>query len=127
MRRQTQMHPDPEEGQASPLAAVRRASRLLLDPQPQALEACQAHLEDVRVELRRAAAGAGTLSPPQQARLRTELTEMRQLLRRTHLLLEQAAGFYSGWLRFRNSLTGGYTAGGEPVAVAAASRLSLEA
>ena len=127
MRRQTQMRPDSEEWQASALAAVRRASRLLLDPQPQALEACQALLEQVRVELRHAAAGAGALSPAQQTRLRTELTEMRQMLRRTHLLLEQAAGFYSGWLRFRNSLTGGYTAGGEPVALVNASRLSLEA
>jgi hypothetical protein len=121
------MHQDPEEWQPCGLAALRRAGSLLENPQPRSLEACQSLLEEVRVGLRHAVATGGQLSPRAQTRLRAELTELRKLLLRTHLLLEQAAGFYSGWLRFKNSMTGGYTAGGEPVAVAAASRLSLEA
>ena len=127
MRWQTQMPPDSEEWQQAALAALCRASRWLEDPQPQGLEACQALLEEVRVGLRRAVATADQLPLRAQTRLRADLTELRKLLLRAHLLLEQAAGFYSGWLRFKNSLTGGYTAGGEPAAVLIPSRLSLEA
>ena len=127
MRWQTQMRPDPEEWQQAALAALRRAGRLLEDPQPQALEACQSLLEEVRVGLRRAAATADQLPLRAQTRLCAELTELRKRLLRARLLLEQAAGFYSGWLRYKNSLTGGYTAGGEPAAVLITSRLSLEA
>jgi hypothetical protein len=121
------MRPDPEEWQPSALAALGRVSRLLAHPTPESLDACQPLLEQVRIGLRQAAARGGQLPPGVQAQLRADLTEMRKLLWRTHLLLEQAAGFYSGWLRLKNILTGGYTAQGEPVPALAQSRLSLEA
>ena len=121
------MRPDPEEWQQSALAALRRVSLVLKDPQPRALDNCQALLEEVRIGLRRAASTGDHLPPQAQARLRADLTEMRKLLLRNHLLLEHAASFYSGWLRFKNSMTGGYTAQGEPAAALAQSRLSLEA
>jgi hypothetical protein len=108
-------------------AAVQEANRLLMDPRPEALDRSAALLEQARRGLEVAADSFNLPNPPARAGIRAELEELRHGLRRQGLLLEHAAGFYGGWVRFRNSLTGGYTAQGEPAPVEPGGRLLIVA
>jgi hypothetical protein len=108
-------------------AAVQEASRLLADPRPEALDRAAALLEQARRGLETAADSLTLPSPPARAGIRAELEELRKGLRRQGRLLEHAAGFYAGWVRFRDSLTGGYTARGEPAPLEPGRRLLTEA
>jgi hypothetical protein len=118
---------EPERCLETVHAAVQEASRLLMDPTPEALDRSAALLEQARRGLRTAADSFNLSDPPARAGIRAELEEVRKGLLRQGLLLEHAAGFYAGWVRFRNSLTGGYTAQGEPAPVEPGRRLLIEA
>jgi hypothetical protein len=118
---------EPERWLETVHAAVQEANRLLMDPKPEALEGSAAVLEQARRGLQRAVDSFNLSNPPAKAGMRAELEELRKGLRGHDLLLEHAAAFYDGWVRLRNSLTGGYTAQGEPAPVEPGRRLLIEA
>lgn len=118
---------EPERCLETVHAAVQEASRLLMDPKPEALDRSAALLEQARRSLQTAADTFNLSNAPARAGIRAELEELRKGLRRQGLLLEHAADFYAGWVRFRNSLTGGYTAQGEPAPAEPGRRLLIEA
>jgi hypothetical protein len=120
-------HQEPERWLETVHAAVQEANRLLMDSKPEALEGSAAALQRARRGLRRAVDCYNLSNPPAKAGMRAELEELRKGLRGHHLLLEHAAAFYDGWARLRNSLTGGYTAQGEPAPVEPGRRLLIEA
>ena len=120
-------HREPERWLETVHRAVQEANRLLMDPKPEALESSAALLEHARRGLRRAVDSFNLSNPPARAGMRAELEELRKGLRGQSLLLEHAAGFYDGWVRLRNSMTGGYTAEGEPAPVEPGKRLLIEA
>lgn len=107
--------------------AVQQASRLLTSPGPEALDRSAALLEQALCRLQTAADSFHAPNPPARAGMRAELEELREGLHRLGLLLEHADGFYTGWVRFRNLLTSGYTAQGEPAPPEPGRRLSIEA
>lgn len=118
---------EPEQWLETVHAAVQQASRLLRSPEPEALDRSAALLEQALCRLQTAADSSHLPNPPASAGIRAELEELRKGLHRLGLLLEHADGFYAGWVRFRNLLTGGYTAQGEPVPPEPGRRLSIEA
>jgi len=118
---------EPERCLETVHAAVQEASRLLMDPKPEALDRSAALLVEARRDLQRAVDSFNLSNSPARAGIRAELEEVRKGLRGHGLLLERAAGFYDGWVRLRNSLTGGYTAQGEPAPVEPGRRLLIEA
>lgn len=107
--------------------AVQQASRLLTSAKPEALDRSAELLEQARRRLQTAADCFHLPNPPARAAMRAELEELHRGLHRLGLLLEHADGFYAGWVQFRNSLTGGYTAQGEPAPPEPGRRLSIEA
>lgn len=108
-------------------AAVQEANQLLMEPKPEALERSAALLEQARRGLRTAVDSFNVSGPPAGAGMRAGMEELRKGLRGQSLLLEHAAGFYDGWVRLRNSMTGGYTAEGQPAPVEPGKRLLIEA
>jgi len=120
-------HQEPERWLETVHGAVQEASRLLMDPKPEALDRSAALLEQARRGLRRAVDSFNLSNSPARAGMRAELEELRKELRGQSLLLEHAAGFYDGWTRLRNSLTGGYTAEGEPAPDEPGRRFLIEA
>ncbi len=105
---------------------VKRACRLLEAPSPASLEASSSALEravsgidDCRRGIRPGVADADVRA----ADVRTMLRQLRADLRRAGRLLESAADFYRGWERILGAMSGGYTAGGEPAAVARTGKL----
>ena len=119
--------PEPEKWLDAIQAAIQEANRLLTDPKPEALDRSAALLEQARRGLRTAVNSFNLSTPPARAGIRAELEELQKGLRGQTLLLEHAAGFYDGWVRLRNSMTGGYTAEGEPAPVEPGKRLLIEA
>jgi hypothetical protein len=115
------------EGLETARGAVRQASLLVAQPNPEALDRCQALLEEARRELQSATHSFDPRNAEGEAGMRAGLAELRRRLAGLSLLLDHAAGFYAGWVRLRNTLTGGYTAEGEPAPPVSAGRLSLEA
>jgi hypothetical protein len=100
---------------------VTRACRFLESPSPASLEASSNALEravsglnDYRREIRPGLADTD---------MRTKVRELRADLRHAGRLLESAADFYRGWERILGAMSGGYTAGGEPAAVARTGKL----
>jgi len=100
---------------------VRRACDLLIAPTPEALNGCQDALEraisqlaDLRPQCRDLPAGAGARSTA--CALRTEV-------QRAARLLQSLARFYNGWERILGTMSGGYTASGDPAPVARIGRL----
>ena len=118
---------EPERCLETVHAAVQEASRLLMDPKPEALDRSAALLEQALCRLQTAADSFHPPDPPARAGMRAELEELHKELHRLGLLLEHADGFYAGWARFRNLLTDGYTAQGEPAPVEPGRRLLIEA
>lgn len=55
------------------------------------------------------------------------LLELRRQTGSLAAVLEQAAGFYQGWVRVRNALTAGYSCHGAPAETTPEPRLRLEA
>ena len=98
-----------------------------MDPKPEALDRSAALLENARRGLRAAVDSFNLSDPPARARIRAKLGELQKGLRGHGMLLERAAGFYDGWVRLRNSLTGGHTAQGEPAPAEPGRRLLIEA
>jgi len=120
-------HSDPEERLISAKAAVRQAVRSLVHPTPEALDQAEALLRQAHGWLRSAVNLSGQPSAEAWLWTRQDLLELKRLLLRVCGLLDHAAGFYAGWLSFRNTLAGGYTAQGGPAEALSGNRLSLEA
>jgi len=118
---------EPEQWLETVQAAVQEASQLLTSLKPEALDRSAALLEQALCRLQIAADSFRLSNPPARAGIRAELEELHKGLHRLGLLLERADGFYAGWIRFRNLLTGGYTAQGEPAPLEPGRRLLIEA
>jgi len=100
---------------------VRRACDLLIAANPEALNRCRETLERAVSELsnfqtqcRELPAGSGARS--MACALRTEVLSARRLLL-------SLADFYAGWERILGTMSGGYTASGDPAPVARLGRL----
>ena len=102
-------------------SAMKRACDLLIAPTPQALDGCQAALERAVSSLRQWRSQDFGETP--DASLRAAAHEMRSEVRRATRLLEGLDTFYSGWNRVLGTLSGGYTAGGDPAPVERHGRL----
>ncbi len=94
-----------------PLELVSRARELLCAATPEALDQAADLLEQARQALTVDVAGWLT---------------MRGELRRMHLLLAHAAGFYRGWTRIKSLLVGGYNSQGEAAPQTPQGRVSVE-
>ena len=114
----------PADGLAEASSAVARVSKHLENP-------CPACLEDSAQALQAAIAGLN-LSRDSLAKGATDgralekLHRLRADLRQAGRLLESAAEFYRGWERILGSMSGGYTAGGEPAPVVRTGKLSCQ-
>jgi hypothetical protein len=86
---------------------LKRACDLLLAPTPQALNSCQAALENAVFVMR--------ALPPQTAS--QAVRAVRADVLRARQLLENLARFYRGWERLLGTMSGGYVAGGDPAPV----------
>jgi hypothetical protein len=119
-------HPDPQERLGTAAAAVKQASRLLTAPNAGALEECRRQLDSALEMLRPLANDSSLADPAVRTKLHRGAAALRTSLTGTWSLFDHAAGFYAGWTRLRHSMTGGYTAAGEPAEVTASGRLSVE-
>jgi hypothetical protein len=111
----------PSERLVAAHSEVRRACDLLVAPTPEALNGCRDALEraiselaDFRWQCRELPAGSGARS--MACGLRTEVLRAGRLLR-------SLASFYHGWERILGTMSGGYTASGDPAPVARNGRL----
>jgi len=100
---------------------VKRAGDLLTVATPDALESCRNALEravgelaEFRLQWREQPAGPGA---------RSMARAVRAEVWRSARLLESLAGFYRGWERILGTMSGGYTARGDPAPVARIGRL----
>jgi hypothetical protein len=110
-----------EERLAAARAEVRRASELLVDASPEALQSCHGALDRAVSELagfRSQCAAA----PPDAGALSTALGLRSEILRAARLL-ENLAAFYRGWERILGTMSAGYTARGDAAPVARQGRL----
>jgi|SRR5271157_2444221 len=100
---------------------VKRACHLLEGASPASLEASSSALE-------RAVSGVtdcrrGIRPGQADAHLAARVRQLRAELRHAGRLLESAADFYRGWERILGTMSGGYTAGGDPAPVARTGKL----
>ena len=102
-------------------AEVRRASELLVDASPEALEACQGALDRAVSEL--AGFRSQCAAVPGNAGARSMALGLRTEVLRAARLLQNLAAFYHGWERILGAMSAGYTATGDPAAVARRGRL----
>ena len=100
-------------------ALILQAASLAASPTAAALDECSGFLAQAVEEVRAARQTEDAGNAPWPA-FRKDLSLLGQLL-------AQASAFYEGWARLRDSLSGGYTANGEPAKRFQAARLSLEA
>lgn len=107
-------------------SGVRQARLLITTPSPQTLDRCRPLLEEATACLVRVRDSLNRAGQHREPALLTELTGLEQDVAGLGLLLEHAAGFYSGWIRLRNSLAGGYTAQGKPAEPGPSRRVSVE-
>ena len=111
----------PEEMLVRAREAIRNACFLAVEVSPQALDRCGTVLERAHTYL-----AAFSVQDGWNPECHEEWKKLQAELVRFGMLLENAAGFYAGWLRLRGSLSGGYTARGEPAPVEPAARFSAE-
>jgi hypothetical protein len=99
---------------------VRRAGNLLIAPTPGALHSCQDALARAGSGLTEFRAQCGAVAAASGAK--SVLLALGADVRRADRLLRSLAGFYRGWERILGTMSGGYTAGGDPAPVARAGR-----
>lgn len=85
-----------------------------LSPEPVALDGGQPELEQALLSLRSALQRIQNSGPGAREELTSEAAALRAELQRTTRLLEEANRFYEGWLRWKATLAGGYSAQGQP-------------
>jgi hypothetical protein len=98
---------------------VRRACDLLISPSPAAFDGCQVALARAvsqLTEFRSQCGAAAADVKPLAYALRAEIVRANRLLR-------SLASFYRGWERILGTMSGGYTAGGDPAPVTRMGRL----
>ena len=119
-------HMQPEQYLTQAATAVDQAVRLLARPDEDGLANSSEELANAQscLGLVVETATASQLAPGTKAA--AELARLRHSLMRARGLIEHAQAFWGGWTRFRNALTTGYTALGQPAEPPTASRLSLE-
>jgi len=100
---------------------VNRACNLLIAPNPEALNRCQdalaqavSALTEFRSQCLEVPAGSGAKSM---------VCALRAEILRANRLLQSLAGFFRGWERILGTMSGGYTACGDPAPVARVGRL----
>lgn len=109
---------------ASARSAVEQSCRLLLNPTPEVLDRCFQVLSVAAGEL---AASRDLMAPFRgDAGVLAEICEIRVKVRLAGRLLETAASYHAKWNRILGSMLQGYTARGEPPAVARPGRLRVE-
>jgi hypothetical protein len=101
------------------LTGVRQARQLILDASPRSLDQCVPMLEQARAGLEALRDQAAEDETRPKTRL---LVDLRQI----GSLLDNAAGFYLGWIQLRGCLTGGYSADGGPAPLEPNRRVSVE-
>jgi hypothetical protein len=113
--------PAPSGRLAAARAEVGRACDLLIAATPEALDHCRDKLERAVSEL------AGFRSQCRELPASPEDWSMACALRtevlRASRLIQNLAGFYHGWERILGTMSGGYTANGDPAPVARIGRL----
>jgi hypothetical protein len=97
---------------------VKRACGLLIASTPEALQNCQTVLRQAVSDMVEFRAGANG-SAPQEL-----LKAFRSDVHRAGSLLRNLNDFYKGWERILGAMSGGYTANGDPAAVARQGRIS---
>ena len=120
-------HPQPEQLFARAASAVDEALFLLARPADDALDRANQALADALACLGSLPENASACQPAARATAGLELARLSRSLARAQRLLDHGAGFWDGWTRLRNTLTGGYTAGGGAPEPEAGSRLTVEA
>ena len=105
-------------------AAVEQSCQLLLDPSPEALDRCAGFLSAAIGEL---AAGRDQMGPSKgDLGVSAEVRQIQAKVRLAGCLLENAAAYHFRWNRILGSMMRGYTARGEPPAVARHGCLAVE-
>jgi hypothetical protein len=99
---------------------VKRACGFLVDASPEALERCQGALERAVSEL---AGFRSTCAAVSNGGARSTADGLRAEVLRAAALLQSLADFYHGWERILGAMSAGYTATGDPAAVARRGRL----
>ena len=112
----------PLEGRlAAARSDVERACDLLIRSTPEALHGCQDALERAVRGLADVPAQAVKLAADPAIPLRAK--GLRSEVLRARHLLERLAGFYQGWERILGTMSGGYSANGDPVPLTRLGRL----
>jgi len=93
-------------------AEVMEACNSLLEPTPEALDACALRLQAAARTVAECANG-----PQKEEGALDEAHQLHKEVRRTRILLEAAMEFRRQWNRRLGAMSGGYTAGGEPATV----------
>ena len=109
------------------VAAAGEVLRLLVRPDAAALDRSREELARAQACLEWLVESAAAVQPAARVRTCGELARLSLSLARARGLLEHGAGFWDGWVRLRNALTGGYTAAGGAAEPVADSRVSVEA
>jgi plasmid stabilization system protein ParE len=100
---------------------VKRACEFLVDASPEAVERCQGALERAVSELAEFRSKGAAV--PGNGGARSAAYGLRAEVRRAAGLLQSLADFYHGWERILGAMSAGYTATGDPAAVARRGRL----
>lgn len=117
---------DTERNLESARAAVSEAIRLATQPTPEALDNCTEALAQARQHLEDLTATAAPAETAVRAGVRAGLEQLNRSLGRLRDLLDQAAGYWSGWTQLRDAMAAGYTGQGEAAQAPRPGRLSLE-
>jgi hypothetical protein len=108
------------------LTGVRQARQLILDASPRSLDQCVPMLEQARAGLEALRDQAAQDETRPKTRLLVDLSKLQRDLAQIGSLLDNAAGFYLGWIQLRGCLTGGYSADGGPAPLEPNRRVSVE-
>ena len=101
---------------------VVRACDLLIAPTPEALQSSQEALRSAVSAL--TGLGPGTLETPVEPDTIAAARGLRADVLRAGRLWQNLASFYRGWERVLGTMSGGYTASGQPAPVSRSGRLS---
>jgi hypothetical protein len=113
-----------EERLVAAHAEVKRASELLVDASPEALEGCHGALDRAVSEL--AGFRSQCAAPGGNAGARSMVLGLRTEVLRAARLIENLAAFYRGWERILGTMSAGYTASGDAAPVARQGRFHCQ-
>ncbi len=119
-------HAEPTEAVTRAAAAVGEALTASTQAGVAALETCFSRLDQARRILEAVASGPAFPSGTANDSARRALLETRTSLLRLRARMALADDFYSGWVRLRAILSGGYAPGGDPAATPVPGRVLAE-